>query len=363
MRSKVFISWSGELSKKLAEQIRDWLPDALHSVEPFYSQDDTRKGSHWFTEIAKQLEDANVGIICLTKYNLNKPWLLFEAGALSKNFDKSLVCPILFGIENQDVKGPLASFQTTKFNKPEFKKLFALINNTCGEYKLDSDRMSKSFENWWPKLESKINEILEDSASIIESNLQPNQDHLQLSNFGVVGIEETVELKTLKENIKLSNNRIDMLDNWICVNLWAFSLRTEIIKALSRGVELRVMLLDPSSPFATRRSLDLRRSRDYVSNSIKKNILELKMIAEEAEKTGANFKFSFRLSSNLPSIEMQLFDDKLIFGNFLDVESGFNPHIVVHNNKTDKSLFRVLSRHFNSVFNASENVIFEYGYS
>ncbi len=36
----VFISWSGELSKKIAEAIRDWIPCVIQAVKPYYSPDD-----------------------------------------------------------------------------------------------------------------------------------------------------------------------------------------------------------------------------------------------------------------------------------------------------------------------------------
>ena len=102
----------------------------------------------------------DAGIICLTKDNLNKPWILFEAGALSKNFGKANVCTILFNLDSSDFSGPLTSFQATKFDKADFKKLLTTINNTGGELKLESAVLNEVFEMWWPNLEHKINEIL-----------------------------------------------------------------------------------------------------------------------------------------------------------------------------------------------------------
>ena len=36
-RVKVFISWSGELSKKLGQAVADWLPATLQFVKPYFS--------------------------------------------------------------------------------------------------------------------------------------------------------------------------------------------------------------------------------------------------------------------------------------------------------------------------------------
>ena len=80
---KVFISWSGETSKGLAEALREWLPAVIQAVNPYFSPDDVSKGSRWSSEISKELEDSAIGIICLTKENLEAPWIMFEAGALS----------------------------------------------------------------------------------------------------------------------------------------------------------------------------------------------------------------------------------------------------------------------------------------
>lgn len=81
---KVFISWSGERSKKVALIFHEWLPQVIQSLEPFASSEDIEKGSRWNTDIAQELKESTFGLICVTKDNLSAPWLNFEAGALSK---------------------------------------------------------------------------------------------------------------------------------------------------------------------------------------------------------------------------------------------------------------------------------------
>ena len=176
---KVFISWSGELSKKLAEEVRLWLPGVLQFVKPYFTPNDIEKGTRWSTDIASELESSNAGIICLTKDNINKPWILFEAGALSKNFGKSNVCTILFNLDNADLTGPLTSFQATRFDKTDFKKLLTTINNTGSESKLESAVLNDVFEMWWPKLELKLNEILKNHVVENESNLRSEREILE----------------------------------------------------------------------------------------------------------------------------------------------------------------------------------------
>jgi hypothetical protein len=158
--TKVFISWSGELSNKLAEAVRQWLPGVLQFVKPYFTPSDIEKGTKWASSIAGELESSDIGIIFLTKENLSKPWILFESGALSKNLESSRVCTLLFGIDSTDLQGPLTTFQTTKFEKSDFKKLVKSINNTGGESKLEENVLEEVFEMWWGKLESQINGII-----------------------------------------------------------------------------------------------------------------------------------------------------------------------------------------------------------
>jgi hypothetical protein len=160
MATKVFISWSGELSRKLGEALRSWLPSSLQFVRPYFSPEDIEKGTKWSTEISKELETSNVGVICLTQDNTEKPWILFEAGALSKSLDKAKVCTLLFNLEPADVKGPLTIFQSTRFVSEDFKRLVVSINNSAGDSKLEPGVLDSVFEMWWPKLEQQIGDII-----------------------------------------------------------------------------------------------------------------------------------------------------------------------------------------------------------
>ena len=117
---RVFISWSGDLSKALAEAIRNWLPSALQYVKPYFSPSDIEKGSKWATEIFKELSASTTCIIVLTRENLASNWVMFEAGAISCTIDRARVCPLIFDLEETDLQGPLAQFQAKPCIQPEF---------------------------------------------------------------------------------------------------------------------------------------------------------------------------------------------------------------------------------------------------
>jgi hypothetical protein len=50
---KVFISWSGEPGKQIGEAIREWLPNVLHSAEPYFTPSDTDKGADGIMKSAR----------------------------------------------------------------------------------------------------------------------------------------------------------------------------------------------------------------------------------------------------------------------------------------------------------------------
>jgi hypothetical protein len=71
------------------------MPDVLFMAEPWLSAEDIEKGAKWNQVVSGELEKSNFAIICLTPENLGAPWLLFEAGALSKR-PESRVCTYLY---------------------------------------------------------------------------------------------------------------------------------------------------------------------------------------------------------------------------------------------------------------------------
>ncbi|MFM4826935.1 hypothetical protein ACEUDJ_18950 [Aeromonas bivalvium] len=89
---KTFFSWSGNKSHQVAMAFSNWLPCVLQAVEPWVSSEDIDRGAIWLNEIFVQLKDTNFGVVFVTKENQEKPWLLFESGALSKGLTESRVC-------------------------------------------------------------------------------------------------------------------------------------------------------------------------------------------------------------------------------------------------------------------------------
>jgi TIR domain len=107
----VFISWSGETSRAIAEALSSLIPNIFQDVTAFVSSNDIDAGSNWFGRISAELATTEFGILCLTQDNLAKQWIHFEAGALAKRItDRTRVVPYLHGVTLSDLSPPLSLF-------------------------------------------------------------------------------------------------------------------------------------------------------------------------------------------------------------------------------------------------------------
>jgi len=177
---KIFISWSGTKSENVAIFLKSWIEQIIQAAEPWISVD-IDKGKKWNSEIINELEASKVGIICLTRDNLNSPWVLFEAGALSKSTD-SYVCTFLIDIVPTDLTGPLSIFQATSFNKEDIFKLLTTINNNIKQShgkSISQDNLKSLFRVFYPELEEYIKKIISDSKEVTKEDIRTERELLE----------------------------------------------------------------------------------------------------------------------------------------------------------------------------------------
>ncbi len=158
---KLFISWSGELSQLVAILLREWLRHVIQVVEPYVSSEDIEKGSRWFVEIDSKLDKCDFSIVCLTRDNMIKPWIHFEAGAVSRSISRSRVTPLLIDISPADLSGPLSQFQATSFTETEMLRLVKDIGGYLDDSRLDDVLIEESFHKWWPDLHQRVMQAIE----------------------------------------------------------------------------------------------------------------------------------------------------------------------------------------------------------
>jgi arsenate reductase-like glutaredoxin family protein len=168
---KIFVSWSGDLSHQVALFLKEWFPNVIQTVDLYVSSEDIDKGARWFAEVGTELAEAQFGIVCLTKENMQAPWVLFEAGAISKTVNQSRVIPLLIDLSPPDLKGPLVQFQAATVTEPDVKKLTKTINE-YSENPLRDAQLDKIFSKWWPDLEQFLREV---TSTLDQTDTRKNQ--------------------------------------------------------------------------------------------------------------------------------------------------------------------------------------------
>jgi hypothetical protein len=176
---KVFLSWSGALSQSYASIFSEWLPSVLNAIDPFHSTEDIDKGKRWSEKLSNELNASFYGIIFLTPDNVSAPWIMFEAGCLARDIEKSKVCTLLFGLEPTDITGPLEQFQATHFNKDDILKLILSLNNSSSP-PITEKTVLNTFEMCWSKLDKQIEEAKQKVTAPSDAPIKrPDRDLLE----------------------------------------------------------------------------------------------------------------------------------------------------------------------------------------
>lgn len=168
----IFISWSGDIAKSIAEALKTELFDIFgddDKLEIFVSSQDISAGTEWFHEISNAIENSILGILCLTKENTSNEsiadWVIFEAGALAFHLkDKKAIIPLLFNTTIPN-KSPLRPFEFIKFDPTQYKKLICDINDKYlnEKYKKNAvrDLAAASYNRLLPKVETALNKFVD----------------------------------------------------------------------------------------------------------------------------------------------------------------------------------------------------------
>jgi hypothetical protein len=244
----VFISWSGRRSLWVAEALRDWLPIILEAAAPWVSAKDIDKGSRGLFEVTKALNGMKVAIVCLTPENQTEPWILFEAGALSKTIDeKSRLCTYLLGgLQNQDVKPPLGMFQHTKSDEEDTFLLIQTINKAINERPVPEHNLRRRFDGFWPDLKKRL-----DAMPAPEEVVEPSRPVEEV-------MAEILELTRAAAN---QRKKTDALDAYIPVFADLLPLFVQLRNSVMHGQDLATIGW-PTSSASGRKDFLIRASSE-----------------------------------------------------------------------------------------------------
>jgi diguanylate cyclase (GGDEF)-like protein len=156
---QVFISWSGQVSKSVANELSKWLEHVVPNITTFISTQDIDAGDRWEARISDELNASHHAVLCVTRDNQTAPWLLYEAGALGKLITRAKVIPYTIGFSPQELlSGPLSRFQGVQNDIAGTWELVRSLNRSQAMPKEEAF-VRESFDLWWPRLENRMREF------------------------------------------------------------------------------------------------------------------------------------------------------------------------------------------------------------
>lgn len=162
----IFISWSGNYSKIIAEELKRVIEQdvfAKENVRCFVSTMDIASGEDWYNKIKNELRKSKLGIICITKENVKAPWLYFEAGALVGH--NMRVVPLLVNCDQRSLEHtPIQSNQSIQFYTTErFLKMLDDIRAMFGFLgELKEEERENRYHRAYDKMKQNLKPILEE---------------------------------------------------------------------------------------------------------------------------------------------------------------------------------------------------------
>jgi len=352
----IFISWSGERSRAIAEFLTQWLRKVIQISKPWMSDFDIEKGKRWSDEIGKNLSSHNVGIICVTPENYKASWLLFEAGALSKSLGHAKVCPLLLGMSPSELSGPLTQFQATIFNKNDFFKLIKALNSEIKDFKLEEKILKDAFETNWPELEKTINEIAK--IEIPGSRTQVSRVIQAFARYGLPepimgsqaffssGFESHGLYSTLTET---ATNRLYIFGrkNRKLFDKEHRDFFINLKERIKGGFDFKVLCLDPNAPEHVIRAA-------HQDDDLKTQIEEcIKIAIDVLRNTGIRIEDHFRMYDVQRTTVCMVVDDAVLYSPISVDEIGRakkltkSPFTVINaNSEFGKELIDMFNSHW-----------------
>lgn len=148
-KKQVFISWSGSLSRKIAEYLHsDFFNYA--NLKPWISSHDVNAGNPWFEETSDALNNSSYGVVCLTPGVSKKPWINFEIGWLYSKLNNCKI--ITFG---EEIDNPLACLQRRNGYKKEI--WYELLRTMIPEEDRADDEIWDRVNRKFPEIEKLLN--------------------------------------------------------------------------------------------------------------------------------------------------------------------------------------------------------------
>lgn len=181
---KVFICWSGELSKTVAGAVQWLLPEIFENDVQVNFSPEIKKGAFWSEELGRMLEESEAGIVCFTPENLQSPWIHYEAGLIAsrvaaarrkrrsgKDADTETnipIYPLLHQLEPAHLAGPLTAYQSATTQQGDVARLIQAIAQQHDSAAKSQECAAKIAANWKPEIYEQFRSRIEPNIPIVK---------------------------------------------------------------------------------------------------------------------------------------------------------------------------------------------------
>lgn len=311
---KIFLSWSKNKSKLLAEVTKHLIENTLGDTVEFFYSPEMYKGTRVDNNIHKNLLICDKCLVCITADNFKNPWLLYEAGVVfGSNHSKTqrgIVIPILFDYIpdwSSWIDKPLNQYVPIQLNvsngeftagKEDFKQFLT-------ELAQESNTTLKLFNKYWNIFESEVHKILKtgqlipDVCKDLVNRIMENDD----GSFSIVSPEITNERIIFHRGFattQLTRILLNSITDYQGKRLWFYGRRNKRLltgennyffkymaeEGIANGVDFRCLFPYPNTA-ATQKATCKEKERGFYSDlqtCMEKVILLKKMFNLPIEK-------------------------------------------------------------------------------
>lgn len=158
---QIFLSWSGEASRDIALELKRWFETVFEDLRAWVSDTDIALGARSIPAIEESLDKSVGGILVLTVENQSSPWVNYEAGALSRQYQgrEGRVIPLLVNATSMgELRSPLSNFQGQLLNQLGVERILRAIYGMLAK---NEELAPARMRAYWPELEGALEPLLE----------------------------------------------------------------------------------------------------------------------------------------------------------------------------------------------------------
>ena len=333
---QVFISWSQEKSRKIAEVLKEELYLLFNQEIIFWvSSKDIPFGDVSVSSIVNALQKSEMIITCLDSSNYKKSWLYFETGAVFlRNYEgdsKPIVFPVIFdNLEFSDFDGtPFRDLQLQRFNRNSIKRLAENINKRYekmhGKPAIAASSFERYFNHTWSNLQKKINNIItqhytEGDTVLTDKNVTDKLS--KYKDFPTPSHGPVIRYDSGFETIYF----YDFLLTNVSKRLYIFgrknkkisdrTLNKKVKEILNKEIDFRLLYLNPSSDYAKD-----RKAQD-VDNFKQKLMISMKDMCEIFNEKNLDISKCCRMYDKLRDSEIIIADEVVFYKDLAYSKDG-----------------------------------------